>query len=43
MKLRNPVAAANRRINRAVVMTDRKRAAKRGKVKHKGSHYERTN
>jgi hypothetical protein len=35
MKRRNFVAAANRRVNRPVVMVDRKKAAKRGERKHR--------
>lgn len=33
--MRNPVAKANRKINRSAVMIDRKKAAKRGYRKHK--------
>jgi hypothetical protein len=32
----NPVAKHCRAFNKAVVMTDRKKAARRGYVKHKG-------
>ena len=35
---RNPVAKNSRKYNKAVVHTDRKKAAKRGKVKHKTSY-----
>lgn len=33
--MRNPVAKAARKVNRAAVMVDRKKAAKRGYRKHK--------
>lgn len=32
----NPVAKNSRRFNKATVMVDRKKSAKRGYVKHKG-------
>jgi len=35
-KIGNPVAKHNRKFNKAVVMADRKKAAKRGYRKHKG-------
>ena len=37
--MRNPVAKNARRVNRAAVHRDRKRAAKRGETKHRNQTY----
>ena len=39
-KTKNPVAKFARKFNKAVVMTDRKKAAKKGDRKHKGRYEE---
>ena len=43
MKRKNPVARNCRRFNKAAVMTDRKKAGRRGYRKHKGCASEENN